>query len=423
MHIIGIELHDNNFTGLDLAHPEQGNPGIGGSEYLFVMLATYLKKYYGDKYRVRIYHYSENILPEGTEGVMVSSEDDLLERLKTDKTEVFIHHVNRDLSWYEKITATGVADIPWAHNYIHYPEARAIVSCGNVKRVIFVGREEYDSYMDDDIIRKSAFIFNMMNTAECLGERKSDFGKNVTYVGSLVPAKNFHLLAKVWPQILEKVPDAGLRVIGTGRLYSRNAELGKFGIAESGYEDSFMRYLTDSEGNILKNVEFCGLLDNAGRKRIFADTAVGVVNPAASDETFCLSAVEMELHGIPVVSKKKHGLLDTVSHGRTGLLFKNDKEFADSVVKLLQNREFNDKMGKNARDTFKDRFEAADIIKEWDQMLDDVIAGRDARYVKPQGNYSNDGKWIRMMIRALRFGIGLRFIPSISAMKYKLKGV
>ena len=423
MHIIGIELHDNNFSGLDLSHPEMGNPGIGGSEYLFVMLAAYLKKYYGDKYAVRIYHYNENILPEGTESVIVSSEGDIVERLKTDGTEVFIHHVNRDLSWYEKIKETDVADIPWAHNYIHYPEVRAIVSCENVKRVIFVGREEYDSYMDDDIMEKSAFIFNMMNTAECLGEREKDYGKNVTYVGSLVPAKNFHLLAKVWPEISSRVPDAGLKVIGTGKLYSRNAGLGKYGIAESDYEESFMRYLTDDEGNILKSVEFCGLLDNEGRKKIFRDTAVGVVNPAAADETFCLSAVEMELHGIPVVSRKKHGLLDTVSHGRSGFLFKNEKEFVDDVVKLLNDRKLNDEMGRNARDIFKDRFEAADLIKEWSRNLDEVIAGEKPRYVKPAGNHSNDGKWVRMIIRTLRFGLGLRFIPSVCAMKYKIKGV
>lgn len=33
---------------------------------------------------------------------------------------------------------------------------------------------------------------------------------NVAYVGSLVPAKGFDLLASAWPAVLAKVPDAQL---------------------------------------------------------------------------------------------------------------------------------------------------------------------------------------------------------------------
>jgi glycosyltransferase involved in cell wall biosynthesis len=58
----------------------------------------------------------------------------------------------------------------------------------------------------------------------------------VTYVGALIPTKGFHKLAKVWKNILKKVPTAKLQVIGDGKLYNKNAVLGPHGIAEAKYE-------------------------------------------------------------------------------------------------------------------------------------------------------------------------------------------
>ena len=41
---IGVEIPDEKFAGVDLRNPELGNPGVGGSEYLFTLLASQLKK-------------------------------------------------------------------------------------------------------------------------------------------------------------------------------------------------------------------------------------------------------------------------------------------------------------------------------------------------------------------------------------------
>ncbi|MCB6981976.1 glycosyltransferase, partial [Bacteroides uniformis] len=62
---------------------------------------------------------------------------------------------------------------------------------------------------------------------------------NVAYVGSLVPAKGFDLLASAWPAVLAKVPDAQLFVVGSGKLYNRNSVLGKWNIADEKFENKF----------------------------------------------------------------------------------------------------------------------------------------------------------------------------------------
>ena len=62
---------------------------------------------------------------------------------------------------------------------------------------------------------------------------------------------------------------------------------------------------------------------------------LGIVNPShyMRDETFCLSAVEMAAHGLPVISRQRHdGLQTTIIHGKTGYLEKNNKDIAERII-------------------------------------------------------------------------------------------
>ena len=132
-------------------------------------------------------------------------------------------------------------------------------------------------------------------------------------------------MAKAWPKILEEVPDAELFVIGSGKLYDKKSKLGKWGLADERYESTFMKYLTRGE-DLLPGVHLLGTL--GGEKyAVLAQTKVGVPNPSGHTETFCISAVEMQMMGARVVSKRCAGYLDTV---RNGVLF---VKLASSVVK------------------------------------------------------------------------------------------
>jgi glycosyltransferase involved in cell wall biosynthesis len=52
--------------------------------------------------------------------------------------------------------------------------------------------------------------------------------------------------------------------------------------------------------------------------------------------------------GVPVVTKRYGGLIDTTSHKKTGLLFKNEKNLSKNVIKLLTNSNLNETYSKNA---------------------------------------------------------------------------
>lgn len=395
--------------------PENGNPGIGGSEYLFALLGRYLQKT-TDAFEIYFFNFGNSKLPEGVISVIIEDNMDMLDQAAALGVDVLIHQVSKPDHWYRKLESTNIKAIPWAHIFLPYEELKTIRSCTNVKRVVFVGKEEYDTYIDDDIITKSTYIYNMINTSRTAKER-CVVQPSVTYIGSLVPAKGFHLLAKIWPSVLARVPDAQLNVIGTGKVYDRNAVLGKYGIAQESYENEFMPYLTDENSDILPSVHFLGLLGEE-KEDILCQTAVGVVNPTALTETFCISAVEMQLCGVPVVSKKKWGLLDTIKDGKTGFLYTSEKEFVDRVVQLLLDKELNAQFGCQGQAFVKNTFEAGILIHQWIDLLKDVYNDVPATYAGVQGNWGNDLKFLRGVLRFFRFKLGMKFIPTTEDLKH-----
>lgn len=415
---VGIELPDEKIYGIDLSNPELGNPGVGGSEYLFILLANQLKE---KSINITIYHYSNNILPNNTINRLVSNNIDLIYKAKEDQIDILIHQVGKSDKWYKTLSSTKILSIAWAHVYLDYSELRLLRNCENVKRVVFVGKEEYDCYIDDDIIMKSTFIYNMLPTKIPVCKR-SYHNPMVTYVGSLVPQKGFHKLAEIWPEVLKSVPDAELNVIGTGKVYDRDAKLGKYGIAQSDYEKQFMKYFLNEDGKIKSSVHFLGIVGSE-KSEIFKNTKVGIVNPSGLTETFCLSAVEMEYSYVPVISKRKWGLLDTIKNGHTGFLFRNKTEFINKVIFLLQNTEVNNEMGLNAHNFVEQMFSIDIIIPQWIKLISEVYDDSPAQYHKVQNNWFNDYKWIKQIIRFVRINLGLHYLPSFHDIKDIIKRV
>ncbi|MPM92546.1 D-inositol-3-phosphate glycosyltransferase [bioreactor metagenome] len=241
--------------------------------------------------------------------------------------------------------------------------------------------------------------------------RNEDFDLNVTYTGSLVPSKGFHVLAKEWKHIIKKVPNAKLNIIGSGKLYDRNSRMGKYGIAEEAYESTFLTYITDDEGNLLNSINFCGVLGQE-KHEIYRNTAVGVVNPTGKTETFGLSAVEMEACGIPIVTKAANGLLDTVVHNKTGLLSHTGTQLRKNIIKLLKDKNLNNSLGKQAR-VFVEKFEPEIIIKEWMILFTESFQNQEIEYHKPINNFSNNLKWLRITNRKLNNAKGKGDFPSV----------
>lgn len=234
-----------------------------------------------------------------------------------------------------------------------------------------------------------------MYPSEKVGVRNSAINHQVTYIGSIIPSKGFQVLAKAWKIILEQVPDAELNVIGSGKLYNRNAKLGRYGIAEEKFEQLFMPFLTDEKGEILPSVHFLGVM-GAEKNDIIVKSSVGVANPTGRTETFGISALDFESRGIPVVTIAKNGFLDTVIDHKTGLLVKKTNELASAIITLLLDNELNTKYGKNGI-KFTKKFMPKKIIPEWAKLFELIINDKKIPYRPPVNFKENNLKWLRII--------------------------
>ena len=398
---LGVYIDNTGIRDVDCSHPMFANPGIGGTEYSILLFVEAYKKYYAFN-EIVLFTRCESKLPAVDEVVVISNTLDLPNAYVENNCDVLLlSYSSIDSIDIEKFlqesNEQNIRIVFWGHNFYFKKDCDLISNCKSVKANVFVGKQQYDRYVDHKIINKSTFIFNMYPFNE---SKEREVKENaVTYIGSLVESKGFHILASQWKKVLKKVPDAQLYVIGNGRLYSRDQVMGKYGIAESNYERIILAPLTENN-EIIKSVHFLGILGSE-KKEIVLKTLVGVVNPTGKTETFGISAIDFESMGVPVVTIAKDGFLDTVIDNKTGLLFHSKKSLSKTIIKLLKNREKNNAFGEDAK-RFSKRFDIEEIIPKWNQLFESVLKNEQLDYIKPSNFYFKNFKIFRIINRRIK---------------------
>ena len=404
---IGMEFRDFGFSCLDFTSIEDGNPGCGGTQYEFALLAHHLIKS-GFDCEIVFFHSNDNFFNPKIKDVKVKSLNDIPKAANDYKIDILIFWPTHDQEWYDNLDQYCIKSIAWAHNFLTFKEIKWIKKCKNVIKVVCVGQEQYELLCGEDIFERCTFISNMFDFKIDGNLPLTNKKNSVCILGSLIKAKGFHLLAKKWKHIVNKVPDCELFIIGGGNLWNNKVKLGKHGLAEQKYEDAFLKYLIDKNGEILSSVHFLGNLGKE-KEEIIKECKVGVVNPNGI-ETFCLSAIEMEALGVPVCSKKKNGLINSVRNKKTGLLSKTTNGLSRNIIKLLKSDEYSKTLGINGIEYAK-QFAGDILIKEWALLLSSVHAG--SNFKKSVSiHFFTRMKFIRYFIHLLRKVIILRFIPT-----------
>ncbi len=400
---IGVYLPNGRIKDVHLENPERGNPGIGGTQFLLFSLPYYLNKYYSNKFDFVYFVENEKSISSGCKIILVNSLIDTAQKAKDTSCDIIIFRPNYDkesISFLKRIKELKIKSIAWMHNtpifllnQLH--RNKYIIRC------VCVGREQYESLRDHPIIYKLSMIFNAVdssNVPDNLNIRKT---KSVVFLGSLEFAKGFHFLAKLWKHILKIHPDAELFVIGSGKLYDRNQKFGNLGVANEKYEKMFSKNVLNEDGNIHPSVNFLGVLGEE-KFEIMSKGCVGFTNNPNVRETFCLSAVEFQLCGTPVVSKAYGGLLDTVEHEISGFLVKNKQGFIRSIDKLLSDRKLSSKMGNKGREIVSKKFNYKNISKDWVNLFNDVISDSKICILENDQSDINQLRKIRESFRLLK---------------------
>lgn len=364
---VAFYLPNKGLKNIDCRDLEHGNPGIGGTEYIIQATAHYIQKLHPQHVEIVVGANEIDLISPDLHVVKIAEIKDLVNQIKPDYLLL-----KYEPSWYEEarnaISDTSTKLLVWAHNFIPRKQLTTLAKDDKVERIICVSREQLNMYRDHKAFLKSSYIYNgmpvkYMKTLKVppITERPHE----VTYIGSIVDYKGFHLLAKAWPEVLKAVPDAKLNVIGSGKLYDRNAKLGRYGIAEENYENQFMPYLTDENGQILSSVKFWGVLGEE-KNDVLKHTKVGVPNPSGVSETFCITALEMQAMGCVVTTIDFGGFRNTV-YNKTGILYKNTDELAHCIIEQL-NAEENDIEG--FYDFMERHFAFEKVAEDWLNLFD-----------------------------------------------------
>ena len=411
---------DRFFPNVDCTHLETGNPGVGGSDYALLLVAEKLAVA-SEKLSVFIATQSDNPLIPDANGKLqrlyAKDQEELLKNLLINRISVVVFRygvIGADDEFFNKIQG-NVKAVIWCENSVSLIDLNKFCNLKSVERLIAVTKEQMDLYIDHDAYKKSDYIYNALPN-ELISDSKLNIipyierAKNVVYMGSLIPAKSFHVLAKAWPYVLEKEPEAQLYVIGSGQLYSRGQKLGKYGIAEADYEDSFMPYLIKDNGTILDSVHFLGVL-GCEKNDVMRNARVAVPNPTGNTETFCICAIEMQLAGCLLTTISMSAYLDTINP-KYSILYKRTDQLAESIIELLRKTDSHDI--EDEIDFVDTKFNLNKITEEWELLISKCLW--DGTHIHPF-KMTHPGykfKWLRNLNRQLRNAVpgGSHFLPS-----------
>lgn len=360
---IGFYLDNSRIQDIDLSRPFEGNPGIGGTEYMFLLISYYLSK--EEEFEVHLYVSCLNSLPQNLIIHRVLNYDDLFRQCENDAVDYLICRSFGSADVYKKLNNTNLKVLLWAHNFAKLKELNIISKCKNVVKYVCVSSRQLDLLYGHSVYKKSSYIFNSIvsDVYRCCDVKR----KSVCYVGSIIPNKGFDVCAKIWRRLYDKYGDIELDVIGSGRLYNTKTELGRYGVAKKEYEEVFMPYLLHNN-KLIPQVHFHGVLNHEEKIKVMASSYIGMPNPTGNTETFGISFVEFEALGTPVVAKGVCGIKDTVNE----YICDDEEGIFNSCVEILDlPKEEYSSMSLRARD-FSLKFDINIIIKDWIYLLNNI---------------------------------------------------
>ncbi len=387
---IAFYLDIDHVQHLDCTRLLEGNPGVGGSEYEF-LLVSFLLSQRDNGLDVHLLSRGEVSVPHehhavvgGHEGLCRYCKEHGIDTLVINQgqyTDRTMHVFDACASWLKLIL--------WDHNGMSDQKLSVVYSKAYIKRVVCCGREMLELYRDHLATLKSTYIYNIfpMQTAAWYKEHiQMDDNHNVVYMGMLYRVKGFHVLAKAWKDVLRQVPDAQLYVIGSGKLYDKNAVLGSRGIASQEFEDEIMPHLEDEKGNLLPSVHFCGLL-GAEKFDVMGRCKVGVPNPWGESECLPITTIEMQLMGCNLTTITHPAYLDTVCN--QAYLYSKPTQLADYIVRRL----------KAPRDSYDatyrfitEKFDMENSLQRWEHLLTTLDQ---PQQLEPVSDKSYQMKWLK----------------------------
>lgn len=184
-------------------------------------------------------------------------------------------------------------------------------------------------------------------------------GEILLFLAALNPYKGPDVLLKAMPKIIKKVPDAKLVLVGSGR------ERGTLG-------------MLSKKLGIDEYVKFAGFVKEH-LKPLYYKSADVFVLPSFT-EAFPIVLLEASASGLPMVVSDLETFKCIIEEGYNGIVTKrgDEKNLADAVIYLLENKNIKERMGKNARNKVED-YSWARVAEETEKKVYEKILDENER--------------------------------------------
>ena len=402
-----------------LPAPSLGNPGIGGTEYAFLAVAELLQA--SELQPLLLLTVPQEVAGIPPESMVVV--DDLAGAVKCAEALAVVALVFRPGGFPESIwaalEASHVPLLAWFHNLGCHQQART-EALPALRAWVLVSGAQLDAFRHSRLARRARIIANPVAVPASVAMARTwsqvEQPHDLAFMGAITPFKGFHRLAAQWASIAAACPDSNLLVFGGADLYGVRAGEGQ----HTPYERHCRALLTAS--GHADRVRFLGS-QGLERYDAMASVAVGVVNPSGRDETFCLSAAEFNACGIPVVSARRHALIQTILHGQTGLLVGSDQEFAAACIALLQQPERAWQLGRAGQIHVAQAYGPERVRQAWVDLVQDIAAHAPVVSPQPSTPWHHEQRWLRQLWGVLLVIPGWPSWPSVkAAVKRLLQG-
>lgn len=224
---------------------------------------------------------------------------------------------------------------------------------GKIPRQVYISRAqkmEIGEQIDLEV-NESSVIFNPLPDEFLKSEIKSGINGEVLYVGRVEDYKGAGLLLEAWQEVVKRVPQAQLRIIGEGAQ-----------------KEEYERWVAKRGLNY--SVKFDGFVPWP-RIRNEYDRASVVVAPHRWTEPFGRTVAEGMARGKVVVAADAGGARELIRNNRIGMLFKRDSKEALSeqlVVSLTLGKEKATGMGAAARRWVRENLNRKNIASQYEEF-------------------------------------------------------
>jgi len=363
-----------------------GNVGMSGTDGQFLLMAHEM----ASDFEV---HFFTNVDGKENEHFAVRKVEDVSEAGKVAKSlglDLLIFNNRGDEETRKGITVLDKLQMPfllWDQNGPESDLEPLLSNSSSLKRIICVSRNHANWHRHKRYFDKVTYIYNGKDFPEdSVQNDVSSQEINIGYLGAVSESKGFHWVAKAWPLIKARVPSARLIVMGSIKTHDRTRKTGDIGISEPQFEEEYIKpHLGKTLQGIEENgVHFTGHISPMEMATHMSRLQIGIVNPnygVATIETFCVSAIDFQAYGVPVVGANTGGLKETIADGKTGDLINDSNDLANAVCTLLENQEKLRLYRKNGPDYVRKNFSRARIKNAWKNVIEEVVAGKKNKVV------------------------------------------